>query len=580
MPVKALPRLVYPALLAVAACWLVSSFHGHPTRGVDDAQILFSYSANLAAGKGLTYANNPERVEGATSLLWTLVCAIPFSLGFDESGVLAISVLLLCLTQVLILRLIRRSAAARGVPSWPFELVYLLAVFSCPSYFTWMSITLMDTCLWGFLVALMVYVALSSPPRSVRGLVAAAIPFFLAPLGRPEAAVVAPAFIALAWLRGGEHREDRRRLVIAAASSFFVSVAAVTIFRMSYFGYPLPNTFYAKVSPSLAYNLSKGGGYLAGFVLTSGPIMLALTFFLFWCAGDLAGRLLEHQRTGGVARPGLVVAPWRLAAIAATVLLIVPVLIGGDHFLGHRFYQPAFPVMVLAVVLFLVVRVPAVSLNRLVPGGIPKYRLATAILLLGTVYWAYSGAHKPSWLECEAGNRKVIYYDFAIAEGSMREGRLLRVLFARLPCYPTVAVTAAGGFARVYQGRIVDLFGLNTPEIAHFRGDRKGTKNHAAFEKEPFFSLPGIDLLIAAPPAPPHTENFLSGALKGLLDDPRFVREWRYGVVYLSEDENGGFEAFYSLRFLAGLERTDHYLFRETMKWSGKWVPVQGTEGT
>jgi arabinofuranosyltransferase len=188
--VKAILRVACPVALTVVACWLTFNTYGGPTRGVDDAQILFSYSSNLAAGRGLTYANNPERVEGATSLLWTLICAIPFGLGFDESGVLAISVLLLCLTQVLILGLIRRSAAARDAPSWPFELAYLLFVFSCPAYVTWMSVTLMDTCLWGFLIALMVYVALSPPPRSARGAVIASVPFLLAPLSRPEAAGV------------------------------------------------------------------------------------------------------------------------------------------------------------------------------------------------------------------------------------------------------------------------------------------------------------------------------------------------------------------------------------------------------
>ncbi|HTW92108.1 MAG TPA: hypothetical protein VMH22_10415, partial [bacterium] len=106
-------RFAYPILLTVAACWLVFTFHGRPKLGIDDAQITFSYSSNLAAGHGLVYANNPEHVEGATSLLWTLICAIPFRLGLDESGVLAISVLLLCLTQILALGIIRRSSATR-----------------------------------------------------------------------------------------------------------------------------------------------------------------------------------------------------------------------------------------------------------------------------------------------------------------------------------------------------------------------------------------------------------------------------------------------------------------------------------
>ncbi len=574
---KALFRLAYPVVLTVLACWAASAIHGYPTRGVDDAQILFSYSSNLAAGRGLVYANNPEHVEGATSLLWTLICSIPFGIGLDERGVLAISVLILCLTQVLVLRVIRRSAAARQVRSWPFELAYLLAVFSSPTYFTWMSITLMDTCLWGFLVVLMTYAALW-PPRSPIGMALASIPFFLAPLSRPEAMLVAPATIGLAWLRRGDRRENHRRFVLSLTAACLASVVGITIFRLIYFGYPFPNTYYAKVSPSLAYDLAKGGQYLGSFALTSGWIVFASTLFLLWCAGDLVGRLARSLRAKAPAVRRVGVAHWRVTALSAMVLLVTPVLTGGDHFVGHRFYQPAFPLMVLAAVLFLVAHLPRGMLNRLAPAELPRFRLAIALLLLGFAYWAYSDAQRPSWLEGETGNRKVIYYDFTIAEGSLQEGLLLQTLFSGSTAYPTVAVTAAGGFARTYPGRIVDLFGLNTPEIAHHRGDRKGIRNHAAFEKEAFFGLPRVDVLLAAPPVPPATSNFFSTVLKGLLDDPRFVSDWRYGMLSKSGETSGGCKAFYSSQLIDSLETTGRYKFRETMRWSKKWAVVDGPD--
>jgi arabinofuranosyltransferase len=577
--VKVLLRFVYPVVLAVAACWLISSFQDHPRRGVDDAQILFSYSSNLATGRGLTYANNPERVEGATSLLWTFICAIPFGLGFDESGVLAISVLLLCLTQVLILGLIRQSAAARDVPSWPFELAYLLVVFSSPTYLTWMSITLMDTCLWGFLVALMVYVAFSPPPRSMTGTVVASLPFFLALLSRPEAAIVAPAIVVLAWLRGGDQREGRRRLVVSSTTAFLVSAVAVTAFRLSYFGYPLPNTFYAKVSPSLAYNLTKGGEYLLGFVLTSGPVVVATAFFLLWCAGDSVGRFLRRLRTGSAHRSPIGVAAWRLAALGAMVLLGIPVLTGGDHFVGYRFYQPAFPVMALTVVLFLASRLPTGILDRLASPGLLKPRLAPVLLLLGLAYWAYSGAHRPSWLDVQVSQLKPLQDQIHAAEEGIQQGSRLRELFSGLSDYPAIGVTAAGGIARTYPGRIVDLMGLNSLVIAHHPGARRGFRGHTAFEKEAFFGLPGIDVLDAAPPVPPRTVSFATFALKGLLDDPRFVAGWRYGVVSLPGEEAGGFKAFYSVRLIESLEATGRYRFRETMRWSNRWVLVDSTDG-
>jgi hypothetical protein len=571
-------RFAYPVALTLVACWLIFNVQGHPRRGVDDAQIFFSYSSNLAAGRGLVYANNPEHVEGATSLLWTLVCAIPFRLGFDESGVLAISILLLCLTQLFIIEIIRKAAAARQVRSWPFELAYLLAVFSSPTYLTWMTVTLMDTCLWGFLVVLMMFVALS-PPRSRTGMALACIPFFLAPLSRPEAGLVAPAIIGLAWLSDGNRREGRRRIVLGPGLAFLASAVGVTAFRLVYFGYPLPNTYYAKVSPSLAYNLGKGGEYLLGFALTSGPVILAAALFLFWCAGDLVSRLLRRVQTRGASPSRVGVATWRLEAICAMVLLVVPVFSGGDHFVGYRFYQPAYPLMVLAAVLFLIARLPPLALGRLVPQRPLRPGLVSVVLLLGSVYWAYSGAHKPSWLDVQASERKLLQDQLVAAEDGINKGSRLQALFAEMSEYPAVGVIAAGGFARTYPGRIVDLMGLNTLSIAHHRGARRGFHGHTAFEKDAFFSLPRIDLLDVAPPVPPKTRSFASVALKGLLDDPRFFSKWRYGRLFRSDDEDGGFQAFYSKGLVDSLEKTGLYRFRETMMWSGtKWALAAGPD--
>ena len=51
-----------------------------------------------------------------------------------------------------------------------------------------------------------------------------------------------------------------------------VTAGLLTIFRLAYFGFPLPNTFYAKVSPSLVYRLAEGSRYLMLYVMSS-PIV-------------------------------------------------------------------------------------------------------------------------------------------------------------------------------------------------------------------------------------------------------------------------------------------------------------------
>jgi arabinofuranosyltransferase len=121
--------------------------------------------------------------------------------------------------------------------------------------------------------------------------------------------------------------------------------------------------------------------------------------------------------------------------------------------------------------------------------------------------------------------------------------------------------------------------GLNTSTIAHYRGNRKGRKNHAAFEKDAFFKLGRIDMLLVSPPVPPDTVNFASYVLKGLMDDPMFVKKWRYGLLRSSGAVSDTIEAFYSAGFVDSLEATARYQFRETMKWSNKWAAVDSTDG-
>ena len=75
----------------LAATWWSYTLHGSPKIGIDDANIFFSYAENFAAGNGITYAHNADRVEGFTSMLWLLLCAFVFYLGYDESAVLACS---------------------------------------------------------------------------------------------------------------------------------------------------------------------------------------------------------------------------------------------------------------------------------------------------------------------------------------------------------------------------------------------------------------------------------------------------------------------------------------------------------
>ena len=567
--------MLIPILFVLVATWMTYRLHGSPQTGIDDANIVFSYSENLAAGHGLIYGHNPERVEGFTSMLWTLLCALIFKLGLGERGVLMLSVSLLCVVQILFLHIIRRQAASRGRPSWPYACVYFLFIVSSPSYITWMTITLMDTCIWAFILACLTYVAID-PPRTSRGRILTILLIVLATLARPEAMILVPAMIGLVWLRAqSTDHPHTARLVLGMVGAFVATVTALTIFRLCYFGFPFPNTFYAKVSPSLIYNLTKGKDYLFGFAFSgqiAGVCVLVVMVSAVLTIGGMFKRVPADRHAAAIRkRP---IEPHEISGLVSTVLLIVPVLTGGDHFQMFRFYQPAYPIMCLTMALLLSkagvfrIEIPWSAFLARARKSPVRY---VAALVIGT-YWLFAWAHGTTWNSLRRDSPMAI--EFTLVAESISQGEKLKTLFSELPRLPSIGVVTSGAIARTYPGRIVDLMGLNNSFIAHFKGDRQGMKNHAAFEKDAFF-LVEPDVLLASPPIPPKKKNRYSLWLKDIFNDRRFIKNWSYGVLLARSHPHREIEWFFDRRFLQKLRETPEYEFHETMKWSGKWVGLK-----
>lgn len=102
-----------------------------PPLGIDDAHIFMSYGQSLARGQGFTYANDSEPVEGASSLLWTLLVSVAYF--FPDSA----EILLLIFVSVfntITLYIIIRYADKHF--TWRFRHILFLGWFvSSPSFF-------------------------------------------------------------------------------------------------------------------------------------------------------------------------------------------------------------------------------------------------------------------------------------------------------------------------------------------------------------------------------------------------------------------------------------------------------------
>jgi hypothetical protein len=327
--------------LALAALCLLVAFSGAlwPSWLSDDAFISFRYAQNLAQGNGLVY-NLGERVEGYTNFLWTMLAAAVLALGgeivfFTYLGGVLLGLALVLLTFYIGQRLCNTALgllAALIVTTSQSVLLYTARGGG------------LETGLFALLTLLACYRFLRA--RKPSGFALSGALFALTALTRPEGLLLfglTLGYLLLPWAVAGvrSQKSEVRRLsserqvhtVLIDAGIFALAFALIFlpyfIWRYSYYGDLLPNTFYAKTGGGISQVL-RGLGYAAGFALTLGGPLLLL-----------------------VAVPWL--RSWRAALFSwrSYLLLIVGVYsayiiaVGGDHFRGERFFVPLVPLFAL-----------------------------------------------------------------------------------------------------------------------------------------------------------------------------------------------------------------------------------------
>lgn len=274
----------------------------------DDSYISFRYADNLVRGYGLVF-NPGERIEGYTDFLWTMVIAAFIGVGADP-GHAAILLNLASFVLVLVI-LARFPRRLTGVP-----LVLGPAPVLCALNYTMASFATAG--LETMFAALLVLVAVErvESRRPLAGGLAA----IGAAMSHPDHAIFYAALACAIAL----DRSRRRELAIYLAPFLFVFVPYF-LWRWSYYGDLMPNTYYAK---------SAGRAYFE-----QGAIYFLVTFLGGGLAvvGPLAavGAYALCRTTTG-----------RFALIALPLYVGYIAKIGGDFMLG-RLFVPAFVIVYL-----------------------------------------------------------------------------------------------------------------------------------------------------------------------------------------------------------------------------------------
>jgi arabinofuranosyltransferase len=223
----------------------------------DDAMISMSYARTFASNLDLVWFPGADRVEGFTNLGWTLLMAAVHRIGMNsDATITAVRVMGLCtvwltaLTACFIAKEFR-SGQRRSTQA----LVTFTVLANGPLLY--FSIQGMEVGLWTLLMSLVclltwrVYVSETTWSSLFLGVcVVAGI------VTRPDFLVVPLA--ALAWSVICA-RDGFRRIASPLLLGSAIAVTATVLFRISYYGDPVPNTYYLKMTGvSLVVRVARG----------------------------------------------------------------------------------------------------------------------------------------------------------------------------------------------------------------------------------------------------------------------------------------------------------------------------------
>ncbi len=451
-------RPVLGLLIAAAGLWLVIAGRVLGDWEVDDAYISYRYADNLRHGAGLVY-NPGEIVEGCTNFLWTLWIAAGLALGLDPAGLALASTIAAALGLLALTYQVGAKLAGTGSP-WSLWSVAVLAVDTGVLTYGARGGGLETL---PFTVAILLPVALlwgGSARNALRWRIAGGVALAAAALLRPEGIIVAAILLGGRAVQDGCAGRPVRRLCAAGTLPFAAIWLPYQVWRVGFYGYPFPNTFYAKTGASLAV-LERGLLYADNaatdhWLLTA--LLLVGSLGLAWIglralragrrpAVSAAGRALADSATG------LRVV---LAALVCVYTLYI-VIAGGDWAEAGRFFVP-----ILAPSVLLAAEVLRWAGNR--AWAIPRAGRAaplalaglTLIYLLTTLWHSRPAGEITTRLERETYK----YQKWALAAIWLRD---------HTPPGTLLAATPAGVMAYYSRCPVVDMLGLNDLHIGHLQ---------------------------------------------------------------------------------------------------------------
>jgi hypothetical protein len=408
----------------------------------DDAFISFRYAKNFAEGHGLVY-NPGEKVEGYTNFLWTLFLTTPHLLHMDIiSFSQTAGVLLFALSLYL----------TYGVAQKLTGNIYLaaLALIFTGSNFTFLSYATggLETQLFTLLVMTAFYLAVNFDEKKNNArLFTISLVFAMLLLTRPDS-VPYIAIILLYLFYKMHNLKCSIKNYLMLIAPFILLSAAYLLWKLSYYGDLLPNTFYAKVHGGT----SSGYGIYYIFTFFKSYLIILFPLLIFF---------LLRKKVFSIEITAL------LMLLAFNILYVF--YVGGD-FMEFRFFVPVIPMFFILIVLTfreMKQKVLITILSLIIPAGSLSHAFT---------FKSESGHQLFSIKEL---NGQIYNDNFSW----MKIGKYFNKYFNNSDI--TIATTAAGVIPYYSNLRTIDMHGLSDRQIARSSintSKRPGHQKLAAFE--------------------------------------------------------------------------------------------------
>lgn len=530
-------------LLYVAALTFLSWYiNGESLLGIDDANIYLVYMRNFANGHGFVFNIGGERVEGFTSLMWTLIGSLFFFISYHpEKLLLLVNIIAIAYTLYSITQYIGANNKNKNLLFDQKSIFFLAVIGTMPGFIDWTVLSLMETGIWCTLLTItsLHIIRYDYTSKKTKYYLILSFLFILLIICRPESLLWVPIFIFLNALKGYFYNETRSFLkeLLILSCVYLISISILFVWRLDYFGYLLPNTYYAKISQSIRNNFISGIYYLYNLFIQK-PIVL----FIFIHLNIFILKKIPIKKN-------IYLGSILLLYIIFGISLIIPLYSGGDHFSLHRFIIPAFPVIFLAWVLVL---------N---PNWFRYFMIPFLILM--SIFFSNSFNFKEIWVQGSYPLR----YEWELAEKQRNNSVLLNKFFNDHKTLPTQGVWVAGGSAFAYKGNSIDLLGLNNTKMAHADKikDKNLPKNHGSFNVNVFFDL-NPDLFWYYNCAflnfkePVIQENkidqgqWISRIFKHIQSDKRFIENYGFYRIFKRDNHTESLQIFAHKKFISYLD--------------------------